>query len=147
MTTFQIAISLCTVLIPLIAIYLQYRLMNKQLMIQNYAEYTKRYQSIVINFPENINEKDFSYDSLNDEIRNKTMRYMRAYFDLCSEEFFLKSMNLLNKKIWKEWESGMRYAFTKTAFQSAWREIIKDTAFSKGFKEFAENAIQNKLEW
>ena len=38
----------------------QSRSTRKQVKLQNFIEYTKRYQEIILNFPENINEKNFS---------------------------------------------------------------------------------------
>lgn len=61
---------------------------NEQLKLNFFSDYTKRYQEIILHFPEDINEKDFDY-KLSLKEKDKTMRYMRAYFDLCSEEFYL----------------------------------------------------------
>ena len=62
---------------------------NKNTRLAFFSEYTKRYQDIILNFPENIIDDNFKFDSLSKVERDKTMRYMRVYFDLCSEEYFL----------------------------------------------------------
>ena len=62
---------------------------RKQLQLNFFAEYTKRYQEIILRFPESINQDAFDFDTLQKNDRDITLRYMRAYFDLCSEEYFL----------------------------------------------------------
>lgn len=62
-------------------------MMNKHLRLQVYADYTKRYQSITLNFPEDINDPTFLLKECDDY--NRTMRQMRVYFDLCYEEWHL----------------------------------------------------------
>lgn len=126
----------------------QYKQMNEQIKIQNelmkkqfFSEYTKRYQDIILNFPENINDNDFTYDKLDDQTRNKTMRYMRVYFDLCSEEFFLQKNNDIDEKVWKEWKEGIKWAYNKPAFILAWEKVTKESNFFVEFKEFINNEI------
>ena len=128
----------------------QLKIQNKQLQIQNeqikhnyFSEYTKRYQEIILHFPENINEKSFSYDKLKEKERNETMRYMRVYFDLCSEEYFLYKNEYIDNKVWKEWEEGMAFAFNKQAFKIAWQKISRDSDFYTEFKRFVTSKIQN----
>ena len=82
-----------------------------------FPDYTKRYQEIILDFPENVNRPDFELANVPD--RDKTMRYMRAYFDLCFEEFYLNKEGLIDSKIWQVWRSGITFAFSKAAFGQA----------------------------
>ena len=116
-----------------------------QLQLNFFAEYTKRYQEIILNFPENINKDDFLFDNLNDEVKDKTLRYMRAYFDLCSEEYFLKREGHIDKKTWKEWESGMKFAFSKSAFKQAWAILNLDSIYYSEFSKFVAQSIKKIL--
>lgn len=72
-------------IVALIGIF-QLQSIRKQLKAGFFSEYTKRYQEIVLNFPENVNDKDFNISEMSKEDRDKFMRYVRVYFDLCSEE-------------------------------------------------------------
>jgi len=128
--------------------YKQYNQLKEQLKVQNeqiklnfFSEYIKEYREIILHFPENINERAFSYESLDKEKQDNTMRYMRAYFDLCSEEFFLHKNKYIDDKVWKEWESGMTFAFNKPAFKMAWEIISKDSGFYQDFKEFVNSKM------
>lgn len=112
---------------------------RKQVKLQNFIEYTKRYQEIILNFPESINEQSFSFETLLQEDKNKTMRYMRAYFDLCFEEFTLHEKKYIDNDLWSIWRGGMMAAFSKSAFKQAWMTIKTDTEFDASFKTFVEH--------
>ena len=69
-------LTIITILIIVYFNYKQYSQMEKQLKIQNkslniqneqikhnfFAEYTRRYQDIILHFPEDINENTFDYN-------------------------------------------------------------------------------------
>ena len=66
---------------------------------------------------------------------------MRAYFDLCSEEYFLKRKNNIDEETWKEWEAGMQFAFSKSAFNEAWEMLQPDTIYYGEFTKFVNDTI------
>lgn len=133
--------SITATVIMAIALFITVYHFKKQLQLTFFAEYTKRYQEIILNFPENINEENFDFDSLTPETRAKTLRYMRAYFDLCSEEYYLYKANNLDKATWKEWESGIKFALSKVAFTAAWNQLQFDTIYYPSFSEFVKETI------
>lgn len=53
-----------------------------QSKIQTFAEYTKRFQDILMAMPKSV------YDG-SDTIDNDVLRFMGMYFNLCSEEYYL----------------------------------------------------------
>lgn len=114
---------------------------NKQLITQQFSEYTKRYQDIIVNFPENINESTFKIELLEDELRNKLMRHMRLYFDLCFEEWLLNEKNLIDQVIWFVWKDGIATALSKPAFIQAWHKILLDTKYGIDFENFVKSII------
>jgi hypothetical protein len=123
------------------ALFFTVRNFRKQLQLNFFAEYTKRYQEIILNLPESINEKNFDFDKLSDEERNHTLRYMRVYFDLCSEEYYLWKSGHIDDRTWQEWESGIKYAFSKTSFREGWKRIRMDTIYYKEFSSFVNGQI------
>jgi hypothetical protein len=107
-----------------------------------FADYTKRYQEIILHFPENINTNSFN---LNIETnKDQIMRCLRVYFDLCSEEFFLHRNGYIDDKVWTEWEAGMVFAFSKPAFIQAWEIIKTDTGFYTEFGDFVDAAMKKE---
>lgn len=122
------------VLVSVIALWKQMRKLTNQLMIQQFSDYTKRYQEIILHFPEGINENSFVLTDRKDY--DQVMRYMRAYFDMCYEQWLLNTRKLLDEKMWADWKSGMGSAFSKPAFRQAWRIIKEDSNFGIGFEGF-----------
>ncbi|CAK1776672.1 DUF4760 domain-containing protein [Vibrio crassostreae] len=115
---------------------------NKQQKLVVFMDYTKRYQEICINLPDNINEADFSFDDLDSDEKKKTLRYMRAYFDLCSEEYHLYLQSHIDKSTWCEWQSGIRHSFSKRSFQDAWVILGLDTVYYSDFSELVNKTLE-----
>jgi len=138
-------ITIIGLFITTIALFISIRQFKKQLQLTFFADYTKRYQEILLNFPETINRKDFDFDKLDAEKKEKTLRYMRAYFDLCSEEYFLYKKGSIDKSTWKEWESGIKYTFSKTAFKNGWEIIALDTCYYSNFVNLVKSFVCNKV--
>ena len=134
-------VSIIGVLIIVFALWFTVRSIRKQLQLNFLSEYTKRYQEIFLNFPESITADCFRFDSLSKDEREKTLRYMRAYFDLCSEEYFLKRQKNLDDATWNEWKSGMQLAFSKSAFRQAWKILRLDTVYYGEFTKFVNDTI------
>lgn len=120
-------------------VWLQTGKLTQQLTLQNYSDYTKRYQEIILNFPENVNDSAFSLQGCTDY--NKTMRYMRAYFDLCFEEWDLHSRKLINDETWSVWSHGIITALSKPAFVQAWRVVENGSKYDIRFSNFISIAI------
>ncbi|MBE3143951.1 MAG: hypothetical protein IMZ61_08515 [Planctomycetes bacterium] len=117
---------------------------RRQLKLHNFTEYTKRYQEIILHFPENINERKYRLSGLSKEARNQTLRYMRAYFDLCSEEYSLHQRRYIDSDFWSLWKSGMTVAFSKAAFKQSWSIIKKDTVFDSDFVGFVKDHMPTR---
>ncbi|MGV3468121.1 hypothetical protein [Limnobacter sp.] len=140
-----LVVSVATAAITALALFFTVRSFRKQLQLQFFADYTKRYQEIILNFPEQINEDNFSIDDLAPDVRDRTLRYMRAYFDLCSEEYFLWKNDNIDDTTWKEWKSGMCFAFSKPAFKQAWNKLRLDTIYYGDFTSLVKSSINSEL--
>ena len=136
-----ITVSILSMLITAIALVYTISHFKKQLQLNFFAEYTKRYQEIILNFPEQINEEDFRISDQPEKVRDKTLRYMRAYFDLCSEEYFLWKKGSIDDETWAEWETGIKFAFSKSAFKEAWKTLNLDSIYYDKFSEFTNKSI------
>ena len=134
-------VSIIGVLIIAFVLWFSVRSIRKQLQLNFLSEYTKRYQEIFLNFPESITAECFRFDSLSKDEREKTLRYMRAYFDLCSEEYFLKRQKNIDDATWNEWKSGMQFAFSKSAFRQAWKILKLDKIYYGEFTKFVNDTI------
>lgn len=111
--------------------------LNKQLKLQTYSDYTRRYEAIVMRLPEDVNSADFKLEGRGDY--NQTMRAMRSYFDLCFEEWDLNEKKLIDPQFWETWQDGIRTAMSKTAFRQAWSVISSDSEFGERFEAFLDD--------
>ncbi|MGI6370819.1 MAG: hypothetical protein ACOX09_09510 [Candidatus Kapaibacterium sp.] len=93
-----------------------------------------------------INKKSFNYDDLPTDEKNKTLRYMRAYFDLCSEEFDLWRTGYIEDRIWKNWNERIELTFSKQAFMDAWEIISRDTIYNPDFTNWINIVISKNKE-
>lgn len=135
------AITAAGIIIAISANQNQLKTFNDQLKLNFFADYTKRYQEIILNFPENINEADFDLQKLDKDARSNALKYMRAYFNLCSEEFHLNKEAHIDPAVWKVWEGGIKFSFTKKAFQDAWKIVRRDTMYDPAFTRWVEEQI------
>ena len=111
---------------------------SKQQKLDFFARYTERYQHIIEQLPEYVFADD--KDSTEEEYQ-KIMPIIRAYFDLCSEEFYLHKQHHLSKNVWKEWEAGMVSMFQLPVFKQCWKRINpKSTCYSE-FAHFVQREV------
>ena len=97
-------------LVGVVLVFGQLRSLNQQSRMQTFAEYTRRYQEIVLHFPEDIHAGDFSLRDHKDY--DNIMRHMRAYYDLCFEEWYLQRdvriQSDFGKYGWRAWKPHSR---------------------------------------
>lgn len=97
---------------------------KQQFQLQFFAEYTRRYQEIFLYMPDEIYAGNAKIDA-------KTKRYMRLYFDLCSEEYHLwKEKNtweerIVPDEIWNLWLIGMRITCKHGIYNKSWEAVKK----------------------
>jgi len=127
MNTIEIIGLFVAVISVFIAIWAQTKILRWTF----FAEYTKRYQKIMFHLPENMDDID--------GLKNKeTRRYLRIYFDLCDEQYFLYRKGRLNRRIWKNWKEGMESMFSTKIVSTYWKENRTD---SSKFNDFVEKDI------
>jgi len=91
-----------------------------------------------------MHDKDFDLYGLKEQDKslfNKTMRYMRVYFDLYSEEYYLRKNSLIDKRVWKEWEKGIRYSFAQKPYSEAWQLATSNSKFYDEFAKWVEREV------
>jgi len=121
-----------------VALFYQIFNNNRQLKTQTFFHYTNRYQNIIMNLPIDIESETYDTNSIKDD----HLIWFRAYFDLCSEEYYLYRNKMIDKKVWDLWKSGMETSLRKPAFKYAWEKIKNTGYFCKEFENFI-NGILN----
>ncbi len=132
-------IDTAAMVIAVFALVWQMHQSNKQSKMHFFSIYTQRYQDIVINLPIGLESSEFSLNSFNDEKKEEILRWIRAYFDLCSEEYHLNKDGFIDNKIWKLWDAGMKDSLRKPAFIEAWKLIQINNYYDSNFAEYVIN--------
>ena len=106
---------------------------KRQNQLQMFAEYTRRYQEIILNMPDDI----YSGEARVDE---RTKRYMSLYFDLCSEEYHLWKEGGIPDNVWNIWLEGMQIACKQRIYKNSW-DAIKGVYNDEFWRYFEKNVI------
>lgn len=104
----------------------------KQIRNEFYAEYTRRYQDIILAMPDAVFEGTAKADGA-------TLKYMQLYFDLCSEEYHLHQNGLVPDNVWDNWKEGMEITTHIELYKKAW-DKIKGT-YNEDFYLFMEREV------
>lgn len=121
----------------------QFNDLKNQIRLQVFADYTKRYQEIKFRFPSAIYSAGFELVKLDDESKEDVLRSVRAYFDLCSEEFFLAEKKMIDQNVWNMWKDEILESMTRPIFQQVWKKIESEYETYPAFVTFVNAARQN----
>lgn len=111
---------------------------RKQRKLEMYAEYTRRYEDLFRNMPDDIYNGTTVID-------DRTKKHMRFYFNLCNEEYHLWQDGFIKEKVWELWVEGMQIETQPTIYKNAWDAIKKE--YNPDFRSyFEENVINKKYE-
>ncbi len=129
-------LALLTLVVAATTGFVQIRQIYKQMRLASLADYTKRYQDILLSLPSTYFTESFSFDRLSDEEREDIPKRMRVYFDLCSEEYFLHREGYIPAAVWKEWEQGILSNLGLKHVQFEWTDASSRTDIYGEFKKF-----------
>ena len=132
-----ISVAAVTMAVTATIAVIQMRKTARQAMQQNriaiFTEYTRRYHDLMNHIPEDI----FKGES---ELDERTKKYLRLYFDLCSEEYYLnRRQDLIPVQVWQYWQDGMRTMMGNELYQQCWEVLKKE--YNEPFREFMEKTI------
>jgi len=115
---------------------------KNQMWISIFSEYTKRYSEIIRELPNIASNPNLSaLNKSSKQDTNKIMGLMRAYFDLCSEEYYLHRTGRIDSKTWSLWEKGLVYTVRLPTFVDAWKSIKRE-GYEKAFVDYIDRIIR-----
>ncbi|MBP7679060.1 MAG: hypothetical protein KA096_01390, partial [Bacteroidales bacterium] len=106
-----------------------------------YTLLRNKWYSLGRNIHVSIEKTEFKLEILEKQDKDSCIRYIRVYFDLCSEQHFLFKTKRIDQDIWKEWEEGMKHFFSIPAFKIIWQEYYSDSEYFNDFKSFVEREL------
>ena len=130
------AIYAATLITTIVIAFRQHRKADEIAMKQSrndfFAEYTRRYQDIILAMPDAVFEGTAKADGA-------TLKYIQLYFDLCSEEYHLHENGLVPDDVWDNWKEGMEITTRVELYKKSWY-IIKDN-YNPDFRCFLERNV------
>lgn len=110
-------------------------MVREQNQIQMFAEYTRRYQDIIMNMPQSVFEGDATLDK-------NVLRYMSLYFNLCSEEHDLYSKGAISPDVWSKWLTGFSITMRHEIYKLAWEH--EKGNYNMNFRSFFDQIISDE---
>jgi hypothetical protein len=133
-TAITTAATILSVLIAGYALWRQLSFLRRQMAIQHFSEYARRYAQVVERLPERIHESECHLIDLGPA--DTVMPAIRTFFATCFEEWYLHERGYFDQGMWNTWRQGMRNLLTKPAIREAWERISGDTDYGKEFAAF-----------
>lgn len=129
------------VVVGTIALIASLRGIRNELWLHTFTEYTARYSEILAELPPESGFPDslFELEGLEPEERAESLRQLRRYFNLCSEELYLFTNKKIDEGTWKIWADGIKTAMTRPYFQGAWRHLRHDYQYFPDFLTFMDS--------
>ena len=103
---FSLIIAVVSLGFSCLSFYIAQQTKRQYFQISLFVEYTRRYQDIELHL---INNNSIDKN------------YIKLYFDLCSEEFYLNQCDCLPEEVWNMWLDGMRIVTKNKAFHEMWK--------------------------
>jgi hypothetical protein len=125
---FLIVLALGSLVVALVSI-------RRQLWLATFTEYTRRYADAMHHMPFDARRAapPKSLDTVDEEYRKSVLTAMRRYFNLCSEELYLRKIGRIDKKTWEIWLAGIKDSTKEPYFASSWEFLRPEYG---GFPEF-----------
>lgn len=98
---------------------------KQQMQISMFAEFTRRYQEIMLHIRQEGNDK---------------LYYQTLYIDLCSEEFFMHNEGFLPEKAWDVWLEGMKHE-VKDTYTGLWQRDKHN--YNPDFQRFFDEIVSS----
>ena len=78
------------------------------------------------------------------KVNTATTRFLRLYFDLCSEEYHLWKDKDIPENVWSLWLEGMQKACQHELYKNMWQELKKD--YNLDFRSYFEDNVINNVD-
>jgi hypothetical protein len=131
----------------LITIFVLLKGVRDQLWIVTFAVYTGRYMDAMERLPSEARRPggNFRLDSLPASDRQGALEGMRRYFNLCSEEFYLRSKRKIDRHTWDIWEAGIPDTIRLPCFRETWPELRVEYSFYEEFTSFIDSLAAREI--
>lgn len=112
-----------------------------------FLHYTQRYETISRHFP--LQARQTQPPSRTDAMQveaelRRDQDYQHAlhtYFNMCSEQHYLRQATLIDNDVWEMWKEGMRSAMQNPHLTNAWNERRDGYKHLTDFQAMMDNFV------
>lgn len=114
------------------------RSLTRQMQLTAFAEYTRRYNELIEVLPFDAARPSGSVrlQTLQAEEKERLMKCMRQYFNLCWEEMHLVKGGQIDQKTWDIWAAGIRDTLRAPFFKEAWIALRPEYTYGEYARAF-----------
>jgi hypothetical protein len=143
---FVAATGLGAVFVAAVSILVTLKGIRDQLWLHMFSEYTKRYSEIVKSLPSESRRpgSDFRFEELSHEAQGEMLNVVRAYLNLCSEEYYLHRRGRIDRETWALWRLGMEETFRLPWMRQTWKLVRAEYVFFEEFNQFIDDCIAGR---
>ena len=137
----ELTISIIAIVLSLFAIVNDYVAVIRQNRAAFFSSFTERYERIIMQMPEElITDSDVNGDN----ISVGSLRCLRVYFDLCSEEYYLHRQYVIKGNVWKYWCDGMTDTIGRSSlYRLAWfGKYSLRSQYNDKFRDFMDGVFE-----
>lgn len=146
MTTEQwiAASSVAAVFVAVVAIVISMAHVRDQLRTFIFLVYTDRYSRVMAGIPADLRRPGghVVLSDLAEDKRQLVVSAFRDYFNMCSEEMWLKSSDRVDAATWKVWHAGMCEMARLPILREVWTNLADEYAYFPKFKVFMDGVIK-----
>lgn len=112
-------------------------------MAAHVSEYTRRYADIVNTLPSASRDPDsgFSFEAVDAATQERLLQALRAYLNLCSEEFYLRSRGRIDADTWEIWQQGIRETTRLPWIRTTWQTMRREYSYFEPFCAFVDECV------
>jgi hypothetical protein len=136
------------IIVSAVAIIVSLRDVRDQLRTTVFIAYTERYSKVMAQLPFEARSPRSGYrlEDVSSGERTLVLSAFREYFNLCSEEMWLRAAGRIDSGTWALWELGMKEVAQFPCFAEAWLRLSKEFAAFEQFTAFMHGIAAASIE-
>jgi hypothetical protein len=140
--------TIVSLLVTALAIYLSLRSVRNQLWLQTFTEFTRRYNELVAELPAAARDpaRELRYDEVEPDVQTNLKRFARGYFNLCSEEHYLRARKRIDADTWQIWCIGIDDMLHLRWLRDLWEQFDREYRGYVPFHDFFQQRVSTAAE-
>lgn len=144
----EIFISILGIFIAAVFSFNTYITTKRKIFFEVFMKFNERYDRLNENLNRLKNKKEIikPHEQVeNDEYKFYEKNFIYDYLNLCCEEYYWRKQGIINKDVWNNWSSGMRYFLIVPPIFCILMEEIKDSDIKNSYYGFLDSKFIKEI--